>query len=121
MPEKILIIDDDEDTLLFISLLFVQSGFEVLKTTSAREGLNLARDQKPDLVLLDIMMPEIDGLEVGRRLRETSDIPIVFVTAKASYEDRLKGMAIGDDYVVKPFDARELVQRVRDQLRRTQE
>jgi DNA-binding response OmpR family regulator len=117
MPEKILVVDDDEDVLLFISILLQQSGFEVIKARVALEGLTLAQEQKPDLVLLDIMMPGMDGWEVSRRLREKSDVPIVFVTAKANAEDRMKGMEMGDDYVVKPFDAHELVARIREQLR----
>jgi len=117
MPEKILVVDDDEDVLLFIGILLQQSGFEVLKARAPLEGLTLAREQKPDLVLLDIMMPGMDGWEVSRRLKETSNVPIVFVTAKASAEDRMKGMEMGDDYVVKPFDAHELVVRIREQLR----
>ena len=116
MPEKILVVDDDEDVLLFISILLQQSGFEVIKARAAQDGLKLAQEQKPDLVLLDIMMPGMDGWEVSRRLREKSDVPIVFVTAKASAEDRMKGMEMGDDYVVKPFDAHELVARIREQL-----
>ena len=116
MADKILIIDDDEDVLLFIGVLLQQSGFEVLKAKAAVEGLRLAQEQKPDLVLLDIMMPDMDGWEVSRRLRGTSDAPIVFVTAKTSVEDRRKGMEIGDDYVVKPFDAADLVARIREQL-----
>lgn len=117
MADKVLVIDDDEDVLLFISILLQQSGFAVLKAKAAREGLRLAQEQKPDLVLLDIMMPDLDGWEVSRRLREASDVPIVFVTARTSAEDRRKGMEIGDDYVVKPFDAYDLVARIREQLR----
>jgi DNA-binding response OmpR family regulator len=117
MASRILVIDDDEDVLLFISILLQQSGFEVLKAKAAAEGLRLAETQKPDLVLLDIMMPEIDGWEVSRRLKAASDVPIVFVTAKTSVEDRRRGMEIGDDYVVKPFDAQDLVARIREQLR----
>jgi DNA-binding response OmpR family regulator len=117
MAYKILVVDDDEDVLLFISILLQQSGFEVLKAKAALEGLKLAEAHKPDLVLLDIMMPDLDGWEVSRRLRAASDVPIVFVTAKTSAEDRQKGMEIGDDYVVKPFDAYDLVARIREQLR----
>jgi DNA-binding response OmpR family regulator len=118
MSHRILVVDDDEDVLLFITILLQQSGFSVLKAKGPREGLQLAQEQKPDLVLLDIMMPEMDGWEVSRRLREmTPEMPIVFVTAKASAEDRRKGMEMGDDYVVKPFDAHELVRRIREQLK----
>lgn len=119
MPNKILVIDDDENTLWLIGTLLQHNDFEVLKTTSATEGLDLTRDQKPDLVLLDVMMPDMDGWEVCRRLRETSAVPIIFITAKSSVKDVVKGLEIGgDDYVVKPFDNHELLARIRTQLRR---
>jgi two-component system, OmpR family, KDP operon response regulator KdpE len=119
MPNKILVIDDDENTLWLIGTLLQHNEFEVLKTTSATEGLEMTRDQKPDLVLLDVMMPDMDGWEVCRRLRETSAVPIIFITAKSSVKDVVKGLEIGgDDYVVKPFDNHELLARIRTQLRR---
>jgi DNA-binding response OmpR family regulator len=119
MPNKILVIDDDENTLWLIGTLLQHNDFEVLKTTSATEGLELTRDQKPDLVLLDVMMPDMDGWEMCRRLRETSAVPIIFITAKSSVKDVVKGLELGgDDYVVKPFDNHELLARIRTQLRR---
>ena len=119
MPQKILVIDDDENTLWLVGTLLQHHDFDVIKTTSATEGLDLARDQKPDLVLLDVMMPDMDGWEVCRRLRETSAVPIVFITAKSAVKDVVKGLEIGgDDYVVKPFDNHELLARIRTQLRR---
>jgi DNA-binding response OmpR family regulator len=119
MPNKILVIDDDENTVWLIGTLLQHNDFDVLKTTSATEGLELTRDQKPDLVLLDVMMPDLDGWEVCRRLRETSAVPIIFITAKSSVKDVVKGLEIGgDDYVVKPFDNHELLARIRTQLRR---
>ena len=119
MPETILVIDDDEHTLWLVGTLLQHHGFQVLKTASPLEGLKLARDKKPDLVLLDVMMPEMDGWDVCRRLRETSQVPIVFITAKNAMKDVVKGLEIGgDDYVVKPFDNRELVARVKAHLRR---
>src|SRR5258708_4596191 len=119
MPQKILVIDDDENTLWLVGTLLQHHDFDVIKTTSANEGMDLAREQKPDLVLLDVMMPDMDGWEVCRRLRETSAVPIIFITAKSAVKDVVKGLEIGgDDYVVKPFDNHELLARIRTQLRR---
>ena len=119
MSEKILVIDDDENTLWLIGTLLQHNGLEVLKATSPIEGLKLAREQKPHLVLLDVMMPEMDGWEACRRLRDFSDVPIIFITAKNAIKDVVKGLEIGgDDYIIKPFDNRELVARVKAHLRR---
>jgi two-component system, OmpR family, KDP operon response regulator KdpE len=119
MPAKILIIDDDENTLWLMGTLLQHHNFDVLKSSSATEGLQLVRDDKPDLVLLDVMMPDLDGWEVCRRIRETSDVPIIFITARSSVKDVVKGLEIGgDDYIVKPFDNHELLARIRTQLRR---
>ena len=119
MSEKILVIDDDENTLWLIGTLLQHNGLEVLKAASPIEGLKIAREQKPNLILLDVMMPEMDGWEVCRRLRDMSDVPIVFITAKNAIKDVVKGLEIGgDDYIVKPFDNRELVARVKAHLRR---
>jgi DNA-binding response OmpR family regulator len=122
MPEKVLVIDDDENTLWLVSTLLQQNGFDVYKSASPNEGLKLAREQQPQLVLLDVMMPEMDGWEVCRRLREFSKAPVLFITAKSGIKDVVKGLEIGgDDYVVKPFDNRELVARVKAHLRRSGE
>jgi DNA-binding response OmpR family regulator len=119
MPQKILVIDDDDNTLWLVGTLLQHEGFEVLKTLSPIEGLKIAHEKKPDLVLLDVMMPEMDGWEVCRRLRETSEVPIVFITAKNGIKDVVKGLEIGgDDYIIKPFDNRELIARVKAHLRR---
>jgi len=119
MTHKILVIDDDDNTLWLVSALLQHHGYEVFKTPSPMEGLKMAREHKPDLVLLDVMMPEMDGWEVCRRLRELSDMPILFITAKTAIKDVVKGLEIGgDDYVVKPFDNRELIARVKAHLRR---
>lgn len=119
MPQKILVIDDDENTLWLVGTLLQHHNFDVVKSASASEGLQVVRDQAPDLVLLDVMMPDIDGWEVCRRIRETSGVPIIFITAKSSVKDVVKGLEIGgDDYVIKPFDNQELLARVRTQLRR---
>jgi DNA-binding response OmpR family regulator len=119
MPPKILVIDDDENTLWLVGTLLQHHGFDVVKAASATEGLEAAHTQAADLVLLDVMMPEMDGWEVCRRIRETSAVPIIFITAKSSVKDVVKGLEIGgDDYVVKPFDNHELLARIRTQLRR---
>ena len=89
MAPKILVIDDDENTLWLVSTLLQHNDFEVIKSASATEGLEIARDQQPDLVLLDVMMPDMDGWEVCRRLRETSAVPVIFITAKSSEERRV--------------------------------
>jgi two-component system KDP operon response regulator KdpE len=119
MPQKILVIDDDENTLWLVGTLLQHHNFDVIKSAAAAEGLQMVREQSPDLVLLDVMMPDIDGWEACRRIRETSAVPIIFITAKSSVKDVVKGLEIGgDDYVVKPFDNHELLARIRTQLRR---
>jgi len=118
MAHKILVIEDDTDMLSFLSILMREAGFEVLTASSAALGLELAQTGRPDLVLLDIMMPDVDGWEISRRLRELGDMPIVFVTALRDAKNREKGLILGDDYIVKPFDPRELVSRVRKHIER---
>lgn len=120
MPEKILVVDDDETTVQLISILLERRGYEVIKAYRAEDGLRKAYRAHPDLVLLDVMMPDMDGWEVCRRLRELSDVPIVFITARSEIRDVVKGLEMGaDDYVIKPYDNDELVARVRAHLRRS--
>jgi two-component system KDP operon response regulator KdpE len=120
MAEKILVIDDEEPTAQLIELLLKRRDFEVIKAYRAEEGLRQAYRHQPDLVLLDIMMPDMDGWEVCKRLREMSDVPIIFLTARGETRDVVKGLEMGaDDYVVKPYDNDELVARVRAHLRRS--
>lgn len=120
MSEKILVIDDEEPTVQLIGMLLERRGFEVIKAYRAEEGLRKAYRFQPDLVLLDIMMPDMDGWEVCKRLREMSDVPIVFLTARGEVRDVVKGLEMGaDDYVVKPYDNDELVARVKAHLRRS--
>ncbi len=119
MAEKILVIDDEPVTVDLITLLLERRGYEVVGATRAEEGLRKAYRTHPDLVLLDIMMPDMDGWEVCRRLRELSDVPIVFLTARDDVRDVVKGLEMGaDDYIVKPYDNDELVARIRAHLRR---
>ena len=119
MAEKILVIDDEETTLELIRLLLEHKGYEVIKASRADDGLRKAYRTHPDLVLLDVMMPDLDGWEVCRRLRELSDVPIIFMTALSEAKDVVKGLETGaDDYIIKPYDNDELIARVRAHLRR---
>ena len=120
MAEKILVIDDEEPTVQLIGMLLERRGFEIIKAYRAEEGLRKAYRFQPDLVLLDIMMPDMDGWEVCKRLREMSDVPIIFLTARGDVKDVVKGLEMGaDDYIVKPYENDELVARVRAHLRRS--
>jgi diguanylate cyclase (GGDEF)-like protein len=125
MTERILVVDDDPDILQFVRLNLELDGFEVDIAGGGREALERAGDAPPDLMLLDVMMPEIDGLTVLRRLRSdpsTSSIPVIVLTARSLAEDRVKGLDLGaDDYITKPFDLEELIARVRTVLRRSQQ
>jgi DNA-binding response OmpR family regulator len=120
MPEKILIIDDEEATVHLIAMLLEKKGFETIKANRAEEGLRKAYRHQPDLVLLDIMMPDMDGWEVCKRLREMSDVPVIFLTARSDVKDVVRGLEMGaDDYITKPYENDELVARVRAHLRRS--
>lgn len=120
MSEKILVIDDEEPTVQLIGMLLERRGFEVIKAYRAEEGLRKAYRFQPDLVLLDIMMPDMDGWEVCKRLREMSDVPVVFLTARGDVKDVVRGLEMGaDDYIVKPYENDELVARIRAHLRRS--
>ncbi|QPC84354.1 response regulator transcription factor [Phototrophicus methaneseepsis] len=120
MSDKILIIDDEEPTVQLISMLLEKRGFETIKAFRAEEGLRKAYRHQPDLVLLDVMMPDMDGWDVCKRLREMSDVPIIFLTARDDVKDVVYGLEIGsDDYVVKPFNNDELVARIKAHLRRS--
>jgi DNA-binding response OmpR family regulator len=116
---KILLIDDDQDLLSVLGLGLEQEDFLVLTATDGSEGLRTAYREQPDLIILDIMMPGLDGWDTCRRLRELSDVPIIILTAKAVATDVVKGLALGaDDYVIKPFSTAELIARVHACLRR---
>ncbi len=120
MADKILIIDDDPAILKVLGMILEQRGFEVHKALRAEEGLRVAYRTQPDLVVLDIMLPEMDGYEVLRRLRELSDVPIIFLTAVDGPKQSAKGLNMGaDDYIAKPYDVDELEARIRARLRRT--
>ncbi len=120
MAEKILVIDDDKPEVQEVSMLLARHGFEVFKAYCAQGGLRMAYQHQPDLVLLEAMLPNTDGWEVCRRLREMSDVPIIFLTARDNPKDAAKGLDLGaDDYIVKPHDNDELVARIRASLRRS--
>jgi two-component system, OmpR family, response regulator MprA len=121
MKERVLIIEDDEGISKVLRRALVYEGYQVDTALDGESGLNLNRDNHPDLVVLDWMLPGMDGLEVCRRLREIGSVPILMLTAKEALEDRIHGLDAGaDDYMVKPFELDELLARVRALLRRTQ-
>ena len=118
--QKILVIEDEPTVREMLVLNLRAEGFEVLETGDGVEGLNLAREQLPDLLLLDLMLPSLDGISVCRMLRRSSKVPIIMLTARGAELDRIMGLESGaDDYVVKPFSLGELLARVRALLRRT--
>ena len=117
---SILIVDDDEKLCTLLQSYFEQEQFIVYVAHDGLAALNILRNQKPQIMLLDLMMPGIDGFEVCRRTRQFSDIPIIFLSAKDDETDRLVGLNIGgDDYVTKPFHVKEIIARVYSLLRRT--
>lgn len=116
---KILIVEDEEKIARFIELELVHEGYKVEKATNGRVGLEIAEKGEVDLVILDVMLPEINGLEVLRRLRKTSDIPIIMLTARDAVMDKVSGLDAGaDDYVTKPFAIEELLARIRTALKK---
>ncbi|HCU57665.1 MAG TPA: DNA-binding response regulator [Anaerolineaceae bacterium] len=116
---RILVVDDERRMVGFIRLNLEQDGFEVIEAFNGTDALNRLRDSLPDLILLDVMMPDIDGFEVLRTIREISQVPVIMLTAKGEEDDKVKGLELGaDDYVTKPFSPRELVSRVKAVLRR---
>lgn len=122
MVQKILIIEDEEGIVHLLNLYLKDAGYDVVVARDGADGLALHAREHPDLVLLDIMLPAIDGFEVCRRIREWSKTPILMLTARGDEEDRIKGLDGGaDDYLVKPFSPRELISRVRAILRRIDE
>jgi two-component system response regulator MprA len=121
MREKILVIEDDERILQFLNRGLTYEGYRVDTAEDGPEGLVIARDNPPDLVILDWMLPGLDGLEVCRRLRAASKVPILILTAKDTLVDRVSGLDAGaDDYLVKPFEFEELLARIRALFRRVQ-
>lgn len=122
MATKILVVDDALEMTAFLERALRKDGYEVAIAQDAREGLRLAHQFRPDLILLDVMMPEVDGWEMLRRLREFSNAPVIMLTALGSTDNKVYGLDIGaDDYVTKPFELQELRARIRSALRRAAE
>lgn len=119
MTGQILIVDDEPRFLRLVSANLETEGFQILEATNGSQAVEIAATQSPDLVLLDVMMPEMDGFQACERIREFSDMPIIMLTAKGEEADKLRAFELGaDDYVLKPFSASELIARVRAVLRR---
>jgi DNA-binding response OmpR family regulator len=117
--KSVLVIEDDRNTANLIAVYLKREGFRPLTAGDGDAGLDLAERQHPDLVIIDLMLPKLDGWEVCRRLRQTSEVPVIMLTARAEEVDRVAGLTLGaDDYVVKPFSPRELMARIKAVLRR---
>ena len=118
----ILVVDDEERIARFIRLNLEHDGFRVTEAHRGQQALDVLRDEMPDVVILDIMLPDLDGFEVLKMIREISVVPVIMLTAKGEEDDRVRGLELGaDDYVTKPFSPRELVSRVRAVLRRSEQ
>jgi DNA-binding response OmpR family regulator len=119
--QTILVVDDEKRIVRFIRLNLEQDGFKVISAFNGTEALEQVRRNLPNLVLLDVMMPDIDGFDVLKKIRLASSVPVIMLTAKGEEDDRIKGLELGaDDYITKPFSPRELVSRVKAVLRRTE-
>ncbi len=118
---KVLVVDDEERMVRFIRLNLEHDGFLVSEAFNGKEAIQQLRDVAPDVILLDVMMPELDGFEVLQMIREASKVPVLMLTAKGEEDDRVRGLELGaDDYITKPFSPREMVSRVKAVLRRTE-
>jgi DNA-binding response OmpR family regulator len=118
---RILVVDDEPRMIRFIQMNLELEGYQVSQAGNGFEALNQLRDELPDLVILDVMMPDLDGFETLRLLREVSAVPVIMLTVKADEEDKVRGLELGaDDYVTKPFSPKELSSRVKAVLRRTE-
>ena len=119
--EKILVVDDDTNICELLRLYLTKEGYQVTTANDGEEGLDKFNQVKPDMVLLDVMMPKMDGLEVCRRIRKLGNTPVMMLTAKGETFDKVLGLELGaDDYMVKPFDTKEVVARIKAVLRRCQ-
>lgn len=120
MQYKILIVDDDENICELLRLYLNKDGYETIVANDGRQAVEFAEKFSPDLVLLDIMLPELDGWQVCREIRKNSEVPIIMLTAKSETFDKILGLELGaDDYVTKPFDTKEIVARIKAVLRRS--
>ena len=121
MKHRILVVDDEPAVTDLLAYNLRKAHYEVLVAANGRQAMQLAREASPDLILLDLMLPEVDGLDVCRELRKNSSVPIIMITALGEETDRVVGLELGaDDYVTKPFSVRELMARIKAVLRRTQ-
>ncbi|EMO8621469.1 TPA: response regulator YycF [Streptococcus pyogenes] len=119
--KKILIVDDEKPISNIIKFNLTKEGYDIVTAFDGREAVTIFEEEKPDLIILDLMLPELDGLEVAKEIRKTSHVPIIMLSAKDSEFDKVIGLEIGaDDYVTKPFSNRELLARVKAHLRRTE-
>ena len=120
MPNTVLVVEDEPNLLAALEYTLEQEGYEVLTAIDGESGLHLARTREPDVLILDVMLPSLDGFEICRIIRRESSIPILMLTARGEEVDRVVGLELGaDDYVTKPFSMRELLARIRSLLRRT--
>ena len=120
VPKKILIVDDEKSIVDIVKFNLRKEGFDTIEAYNGEQAVKMALSQKPDLIVLDVMLPEMDGFAVCRKIRQTMSTPILMLTAKADEVDRILGLELGaDDYILKPFSNRELVARVKANLRRT--
>ncbi len=118
MPNTILIVEDEPNLLAPLQYSLKEEGYATLVATDGENGLRMARTMAPDLIILDVMLPILDGFKVCEILRRESDVPVIMLTARSEEDDRVKGLKLGDDYVTKPFSMPELLARVRNLLRR---
>lgn len=119
MAKKILVVEDEQDIANIIVFNLQRAGFETLEAGDGPTGLRMALEESPDLILLDVMLPGMDGFEICKRVRETSQVPIIMLTAREEEADKIFGLELGaDDYVTKPFSNRELIARIRANMRR---
>jgi two-component system response regulator VicR len=120
MAKRILIVDDEKSIVDIVKYNLKKEGFDTIEAYDGASALQIAKAHKPDLILLDVMLPEVDGFTVCKEIRQTSNVPILMLTAKSDEVDRILGLELGaDDYILKPFSNRELVARVKANLRRT--
>ena len=120
VPSKVLIIEDEPQMRKFLRTCLAAEGYRIVETSLGKEGLDLARTHNPDIVLLDLGLPDVDGMEVTRSLREWSDRPIVVISARGQEDDKIRALDLGaDDYLTKPFGTGELLARIRVALRRS--
>ncbi|MDO5423431.1 MAG: VanR-ABDEGLN family response regulator transcription factor [Eubacteriales bacterium] len=119
MGSKILIVDDEREITDVVALYLQNENYDVIKCYCGRDALRLVEEEKPDMALLDVMLPDIDGFTILQKIRETYTFPVIMLTAKTEYMDKINGLTLGaDDYIAKPFNPLELVARVKAQLRR---